>query len=368
MLNSALEKISQKQLSIINQLWLSKAEISIHKSNKFEVKARRRGQLQELRKILPDIDNNVPVADLTKQWWEEEIKWLSNLVDPAGVEAMLCYRYLIIFYKNLTQCPFTETIKPMFGKEKTVADSKDYELAVQDAFDESLQVSLSHLSRTEDAHIKRVLPTLQKLQGLNLDKNLYSARHKLMDKDIAILKGVVVGGAVGIAASIFVGPVIGTWIGELAGFSGAAATSYGLALLGGGSIASGGFGMAGGTALVGVISGSYQGFTVGKSEVEIELFGLATSAKNLPILLALGRDLKELGCRDLAFDIRRHITGKKTELDMHLIEMERNQSKDAKHSKAIEALKDNIQLYEQANEMASAYDWMSLYDAIKWVK
>jgi hypothetical protein len=213
-----------------------------------------------------------------------------------------------------------------------------------------------------------VLPTLQKLQGLNLDKNLYSARHKLMDKDIAILKGVVVGGAVGIAASIFVGPVIGTWIGELAGFSGAAATSYGLALLGGGSIASGGFGMAGGTALVGVISGSYQGFTVGKSEVEIELFGLATSAKNLPILLALGRDLKELGCRDLAFDIRRHITGKKTELDMHLIEMERNQSKDAKHSKAIEALKDNIQLYEQANEMAAAYDWMSLYDAIKWVK
>lgn len=43
---------------------------------------------------------------------------------------------------------------------------------------------------------------------------------------------------------------IGTWVGGLMGFSGVAATNAGLALLGGGSIASGGFGMVGGAALL----------------------------------------------------------------------------------------------------------------------
>ncbi len=43
---------------------------------------------------------------------------------------------------------------------------------------------------------------------------------------------------------------IGTWIGGTMGLSGVAATNAGLALLGGGSIASGGFGVIGGTALL----------------------------------------------------------------------------------------------------------------------
>ena len=49
------------------------------------------------------------------------------------------------------------------------------------------------------------------------------------------------------------GPVVagvGTWIGGLFGFSGIAATNFGLALLGGGAVASGGFGILGGTALL----------------------------------------------------------------------------------------------------------------------
>ncbi len=52
---------------------------------------------------------------------------------------------------------------------------------------------------------------------------------------------------------------IGTWIGGMAGLSGAAATSYGLALMGGGSLAAGGLGVKGGAALLTValsLSGS----------------------------------------------------------------------------------------------------------------
>ncbi|MGB3772332.1 MAG: DUF726 domain-containing protein [Rhodococcus sp. (in: high G+C Gram-positive bacteria)] len=58
-------------------------------------------------------------------------------------------------------------------------------------------------------------------------------------------------------------PAIGGAIGSLSiaggGYAGAAASSYGLALLGGGSIAAGGLGMAGGTAVVAAVGGALGG-------------------------------------------------------------------------------------------------------------
>jgi len=64
----------------------------------------------------------------------------------------------------------------------------------------------------------------------------------------ALITGAVIFFTGGTASPIVVG--IGTWIGEMAGLSGIAATNYGLALLGGGSIASGGLGIAGGVAVI----------------------------------------------------------------------------------------------------------------------
>lgn len=61
---------------------------------------------------------------------------------------------------------------------------------------------------------------------------------------------------VGLAAAPLIGGFVGTTIG---GYSGAAATSYGLALLGGGSVAAGGLGVAGGTAVVAAAGGSLGG-------------------------------------------------------------------------------------------------------------
>lgn len=69
---------------------------------------------------------------------------------------------------------------------------------------------------------------------------------------LAALAAIVAAGAIvvtgGTASPIVVS--IGTWVGGLMGFSGVAATNAGLAILGGGSIASGGFGMVGGAALL----------------------------------------------------------------------------------------------------------------------
>lgn len=72
-----------------------------------------------------------------------------------------------------------------------------------------------------------------------------------------ILAGAGVAAIIGGAFIFFTGGAaspavasIGTWLGGLMGYSGIAATNAGLALLGGGSLASGGFGIIGGTALL----------------------------------------------------------------------------------------------------------------------
>ena len=63
-----------------------------------------------------------------------------------------------------------------------------------------------------------------------------------------------------VPAAILAAPAIGGALGAyLGGYSGAAASSYGLAFLGGGSRATGGLGMAGGTAVVSVVGGGLGG-------------------------------------------------------------------------------------------------------------
>jgi hypothetical protein len=64
----------------------------------------------------------------------------------------------------------------------------------------------------------------------------------------AAIAGAVIFFTGGTASPIVIG--IGTWIGNMAGLSGIAATNYGLALLGGGSMATGGLGVAGGVAIL----------------------------------------------------------------------------------------------------------------------
>ena len=66
---------------------------------------------------------------------------------------------------------------------------------------------------------------------------------------VALISGIAIFMTGGTASPIVLS--IGTWLGTAtSGLSGVAATNYGLALLGGGSIASGGFGMLGGAALI----------------------------------------------------------------------------------------------------------------------
>lgn len=70
----------------------------------------------------------------------------------------------------------------------------------------------------------------------------------------------ITGIALGAPAALVVAPAIGGAIGTLiGGYYGAAATSWGLALLGGGTLAAGGLGMAGGTLVVTALGGALGG-------------------------------------------------------------------------------------------------------------
>ena len=104
------------------------------------------------------------------------------------------------------------------------------------------------------AKADRKIDTLQDYpEFLKYDKANLSRAGKVVG---VALSAVVLATPAALAAAPAIGGAVGTLIG---GYSGAAATSYGLALLGGGSVAAGGLGMAGGAMVVAALGGSVGG-------------------------------------------------------------------------------------------------------------
>ncbi|XBH20421.1 DUF726 domain-containing protein [Jonesiaceae bacterium BS-20] len=98
-------------------------------------------------------------------------------------------------------------------------------------------------------------------------EDFLSYEKKDLSKGTKLIAIGVVGVAAGAPLALLAAPAIGGALGSLGmfgGLSGAAATSHGLALLGGGSLAVGGLGMAGGTTVVTVV-GAAVGGTLGAS-------------------------------------------------------------------------------------------------------
>ncbi|HEY5857147.1 MAG TPA: DUF726 domain-containing protein [Aldersonia sp.] len=92
---------------------------------------------------------------------------------------------------------------------------------------------------------------------------MFDKRNLTLGSRLAVA-GVLAAGIVG-TAGLMAAPAVGGAVGTLVGgYTGAAGTSYGLALLGGGSVAAGGFGMVGGTYVV-VAAGAALGSALGAS-------------------------------------------------------------------------------------------------------
>lgn len=102
----------------------------------------------------------------------------------------------------------------------------------------------------------------QRIATLDDNAALLTYDKKNLAGPTRIVGGVLAGAAVIAPAALLAAPAVGGAIGASVlggGLSGAAAVSHGLAILGGGSIAAGGLGMAGGTAVVTTVGGGVGG-------------------------------------------------------------------------------------------------------------
>ncbi|MCX5042430.1 TMCO4 family protein [Aldersonia sp. NBC_00410] len=118
------------------------------------------------------------------------------------------------------------------------------------------------------AEHRHELPSFERAQRKVDSLNDYQSLHVFEKRNLSrgsrlALAGAALAGAAA-TAGVLAAPAVGGAIGVLAGYSGAAASSYGLAFLGGGAIAAGGFGMVGGTFVV-AATGAALGSALGVS-------------------------------------------------------------------------------------------------------
>lgn len=114
---------------------------------------------------------------------------------------------------------------------------------------------------------------------------------------VGALAAIAVGGILFVTGGA-VSPVagsLGTWVGSLYGYSGAAATNFGLALLGAGAVASGGLGAGGAQSLLGSVLGFSTDVVVDYASPQViehcnprtsaaALSGRATCRRGRPVL------------------------------------------------------------------------------------
>jgi hypothetical protein len=156
---------------------------------------------------------------------------------------------------------------------------------------------------------------------LILDNVISAASRALIDKERMFkVSGFAAVGAV--VGGLVLAPHIGSAIGVAAGLHGAAAVSYGLASLGLGSLATGGFGMAGGTILVGLTSGviGMGGASLSKALKDMHSDGVKEATKLRISLFLLSRNLES---GDLVNEMKASIDFKVRELAIEELDEKR---------------------------------------------
>jgi hypothetical protein len=156
---------------------------------------------------------------------------------------------------------------------------------------------------------------------LIMDNVISAASRALIDKERMLkVSGFAAVGAV--VGGLVLAPHIGSAIGVAAGLHGAAAVSYGLASLGLGSLATGGFGMAGGTILVGLTSGVIGGggASLSKALKDMHSDGLIEASKLRISLFLLSRNLES---GDLVNEMKASIDFKVRELAIEELDEKR---------------------------------------------
>ncbi len=152
------------------------------------------------------------------------------------------------------------------------------------------------------------------------------------------------------------GVVMAAYFGHLLGFAGAAATTRGLVLLEGGEVPSGGFTLCDGEPSLGILCGESAAAPRG---IDPDLLQLCRALKDLPILLAAGRLLKELGGEHLHRAINAWLRERSHAGTAAGDDGERS----ARPTEGPAAEARNLQrLYVRARRSSRVYAWTTLHD------
>ena len=122
--------------------------------------------------------------------------------------------------------------------------------------------------------------------------------------------------------------------------------------------------MVGGSIVLGVAAGTVKGADEGKKALDIDLLGLNIACRNLPILLATGRKLQEMGYKKIPEDIKKLIFSRYQESEARIADIDGTSEDFKKRKIGIEA---TTKIYKTAFAMAQTYDWVSAYDVFSKV-
>lgn len=341
----ALEEGSEITASVSGWLLLKVAELTILNTQDPGEKRRRGLQFLKLQDELSMpwfSETSFPISGVAENYWAEERNWLSCHKDTFGEQQLLyglTYRFLRVFACNHFSSPF-------FTNEggKRIPDTEDFTYRNQHLFNKFLVHSSEYLDANS-------------LGGINFSGMLKSTEYELHERDWKTIKSAAFLGMVGTASAAggwIAGPAIGGAIGTAMGLSGAAATSSGLALLGLGALAKGGFGMAGGqtvVALASFLSGSFAAAKATSNELKQHR---DRSILILPVVLTLGRILNEMGEERLISQlIHKRIKTRLKEFQTRRNKLDPSTKETKKY------LDSMIDIYDQASEMSESYDWFS---------
>ena len=402
-----IETITKKQANVSKWLLLYCMEKTVRSTSDREDKCRRQELFNDYKeKVMPDFENSSDFDILINQWWDDEIRRYYINYDDYNYEQLIdsmTYRMLAIFFRNHSMCPFvTENQKPdheefhennqklfkkflnqsikiiphktisqrcrldilyqLFKKfinqtiktisHKTISQRYKFNILYQlfkKFINQSIKI-ISHKIISQKCRLD-ILYQLKKAKNIDISEKIDLATNEIHDTDWKEFKGFLIGGATGIVTSLLLGPIIGGWIGSMAGLSGAAATSFGLALLGGGSLVSGGFGMLGGSIMLGTLFGVTSGIK-GAKNVSISDLDIM-QAGQLPVLLAVGCSMYEIGNIEIPSLIHERISERLEEL--------KDRYKKISKQKDKKVMRNLMNIYEKAQEMSEPKGWVYNY-------
>jgi len=205
LVDKKLEEISEQQIGIVNDLLFYVIDQCIEKSKGDpETFSHRKKDAEKLFRQLYGSGSKWPaitIESAVERWYHAELAWSKNQNPEQVVEAWF-YRMLTAFSRNHVMVPFTKEERHYLGKNQTIADSADFESFNAKAFQAFCERFLAPENPIKKPGIFPSVDHLKALADHDLSKAIYSARHTLMGKDGDALTGILLGGTVGVLASL----------------------------------------------------------------------------------------------------------------------------------------------------------------------